>query len=249
MTAMPSAIAVSDLTVAYPGGQRALDGLSLAVRHGEIFGLLGANGAGKTTLIKVLTTLLRPTAGRVRVLGLDPGRDGAAIKRGLGVVPQENNLDVDLDVRANLAFHCRYFGIGPAESGRRIAHWLAMLGIEDKAGAEIMQLSGGTKRKVMLAKAFLTSPHLLVLDEPTTGLDPEARTTIWRQVRDFRRDGGTVFLSTHHLEEAERLCDRVALVRRGRLVACDAPSALRAALDGAELEEVFQRLASAEAAP
>jgi ABC-type multidrug transport system ATPase subunit len=247
MTAMQSAIAVSDLAVAYPGGQRALDGLSLEVRRGEVFGLLGANGAGKTTLIKVLTTLLRPTSGRVRVLGLDPGPDAAAIKRGLGVVPQENNLDVDLDVRANLIFHCRYFGMGPSEYGERIARWLAMLGIEDKAGAEIMQLSGGTKRKVMLAKAFLTSPRLLVLDEPTTGLDPEVRATIWRQVRDFRRNGGTVFLSTHHLEEAERLCDRVALIRQGRLVACDAPAALRAALDGAELEEVFQRLAAGEA--
>lgn len=244
---MPVAIAVSNLTVTYPNGQRALDGLSLEVRHGEVFGLLGANGAGKTTLIKVLATLLRPTSGEVRVLGLDPAREAAAIKRGLGVVPQENNLDVDLDVRANLAFHCRYFGMKPSEYADRIAHWLAVLGLEDKAGGEIMQLSGGTKRKVMLAKAFLTSPRLLVLDEPTAGLDPEVRAAIWRQVQSFRAAGGTVFLSTHHLEEAERLCDRVALVRGGRIVACDAPAALRAALDGADLEAVFQRLAAGEA--
>lgn len=244
---MPSAIAVSNLTVTYPNGQRALEGLSLEVRHGEVFGLLGANGAGKTTLIKVLTTLLRPTSGEVRVLGLDPRREAAAIKRSLGVVPQENNLDVDLDVRANLAFHCRYFGMKPTEYTDHIAHWLAVLGLEDKAGGEIMQLSGGTKRKVMLAKAFLTSPRLLVLDEPTSGLDPEVRAAIWRQVQSFREAGGTVFLSTHHLEEAERLCDRVALVRSGRVVACDTPAALRSALDGADLEAVFQRLATGEA--
>jgi ABC-2 type transport system ATP-binding protein len=248
MTAVPSAIRVSDLSVIYAGGQQALDGLSLEVRPGEIFGLLGSNGAGKTTLIKVLTTLLRPSAGHVRVLGLDPLREAAILKSRLGVVPQENNLDVDLDVRANLSFHCRYFGIAARESRSRIDHWLAMLDLEDKAEAEVMQLSGGTKRKVMLAKAFLTGPQLLVLDEPTTGLDPEVRATIWQQVREFRQRGGSVFLSTHHLEEAERLCDRVALVRQGRVVACDTPAALRSAQGGADLEEVFQRVAGRQEA-
>jgi len=246
--AMP-AIAVSDLAVVYPNGQCALDGLSLQIRPGEVFGLLGANGAGKTTLIKVLTTLLRPSRGEVRILGLDPARHAKTIKRHLGVVPQENNLDVDLDVRANLTFHCRYFGMGRTEFAGRVAHWLAALGLEDKADAEIMHLSGGTKRKVMLAKAFLTSPRLLVLDEPTTGLDPEVRAAIWRHINKFRSDGGTVFLSTHHLEEAERLCDRVALIRGGRIVACDTPGGLRAALDGADMEEVFQRMAARAGTP
>ena len=245
---MQPAIAVSGLCVEYPNGQRALDGLSLQVMPGEVFGLLGANGAGKTTLIKVLTTLLRPTRGEVRVLGLDPCGHPETIKRQMGVVPQENNLDVDLGVRANLTFHCRYFGMGRADYTAKVEHWLAALGLEDKADGEIVHLSGGTKRKVMLAKAFLTSPKLLVLDEPTSGLDPEIRAVIWRHIRDFRDGGGTVFLSTHHLEEAERLCDRVAMVRHGRIVACDSPAALSAGLGGAGLEEVFQCLSAAETA-
>lgn len=249
MNTMPSAITVSNLAVTYPNGQQALDGLSLRIRPGEVFGLLGANGAGKTTLIKVLTTLLRPSRGEVRVLGLDPARHAKAIKGALGVVLQENNLDVDLDVRANLNFHCRYFGMTRTQYAHRVEHWLTVLGLADKADADIMHLSGGTKRKVMLAKAFLTSPRLLVLDEPTTGLDPEVRAAIWRHINKFRSDGGTVFLSTHHLEEAERLCDRVALIRGGRVVACDTPGGLRAALDGADMEEVFQRMAARAGTP
>lgn len=240
---MQAAIVVSDLEVVYPAGHRALDGLSLLVDRGEVFGLLGANGAGKTTLIKVLATLLRPTAGWVKVMGIDPLRGPEAIKRLIGVVPQENNLDVDLDVRANLTFHCRYFGMRRAEYEGAVDRWLEVLGIADKAGSEIVHLSGGTKRKVMLAKAFLTSPEVLVLDEPTTGLDPEIRATIWQHIRDFRTRGGTVFLSTHHMEEAERLCDRVAVVQQGRIIACDSPAGLTAAMDETGLEEVFQRLA------
>lgn len=240
------AIEVSDLAVIYPGGQQAIADLSLRIDPGEVFGLLGANGAGKTTLIKLLTTLMRPSRGKVRILGLDPDHHAATIKRHLGVVPQENNLDVDLDLRANLSFHCRYFGLKRVDFADRVDHWLAALGLEDKAKAEVMHLSGGTRRKVMLAKAFLTSPRMLVLDEPTAGLDPAVRALIWRHILAFRADGGTVFLSTHHLEEAERLCDRVALMRTGRIIACDAPARLRAKLDGAGMEEVFQRLLASD---
>lgn len=243
------AIRIDDLGVTYPGGHVALAGLSLHVRPGEVFGLLGANGAGKTTLIKVLATLLRPTRGSLRVLGLDPACDPAAIKRRLGVVPQDNNLDVDLGVRDNLLFHCRYFGLSRIEAAKRVDRWLADLGLADKAGAEVMQLSGGSKRKLMLAKAFLTEPRLLVLDEPTTGLDPEIRAAIWRHIAAFRAGGGTVFLSTHHLEEAERLCDRVALVRGGAVVACDAPARLAAGQGGADMEEIFRRLAGSALLP
>lgn len=241
------AIAVENLDVVYAGGHKAVDGLSLNVRQGEIFGLLGANGAGKTSLIKVLTTLLRPSAGRARVLGRDAAAGTEAIKRRLGVVPQDNNLDVDLDVRGNLHFHCRYFGLPRAEYGPAVERWLDTLGLVDKAGAEVMHLSGGSKRKVMLAKAFLTRPELLVLDEPTTGLDPEIRAVLWRHIRDFRAAGGTVFLSTHHMEEAERLCDRVAVMRHGRIVACDSPRALADAHGEDRLEETFQHLAKAPA--
>ena len=244
---MPPAIAVSDLVVVYPTGQRALAGLSLQVGLGEVFGLLGANGAGKTTLIRVLTTLLCPTSGRVEVLGLDPGRHAKAIKRRMGVVTQENNLDVDLDVRENLVFHCRYFGMRRSEYERPVEHWLEVLGLADKAKEEVMHLSGGTKRKVMLAKAFLTSPELLVLDEPTTGLDPEIRSVIWKVIGDFQKRGGTVFLSTHHMEEAERLCGRVAMVQRGRIAACDSPQVLARSWGETGLEDAFQRLVGAGA--
>lgn len=239
---MSDAIAVSDLLVVYPGGRKALDGLSLQVGRGEIFGLLGANGAGKTTLIRVLTTLLLPTAGRVEVLGFDPVRQANAIKRRMGVVTQENNLDVDLDVAENLVFHCRYFGMKRSEYEGAIRYWLEILGLADKAKEDVMHLSGGTKRKLMLAKAFLTSPELLVLDEPTTGLDPEIRSVIWKAIGDFQRRGGTVFLSTHHMEEAERLCDRVAVVQRGRIAACDSPAALARSWGEDALEDAFQRL-------
>jgi ABC-2 type transport system ATP-binding protein len=240
---VPDAIVVSRLSVTYPAGQRALDELSLHVKRGEIFGLLGANGAGKTTLIRVLTSLLRPSAGRVDVLGFDPQVRADAVKRRIGVVPQENNLDVDLDVRANLVFHCRYFGLRRAAYSRTVDYWLDVLGLADKAKSEIMHLSGGTKRKVMLAKAFLTAPEMLVLDEPTTGLDPEIRATIWKHIRDFQLRGGTVFLSTHHMEEAERLCRRVAVMQRGKIVACDHPASLAQALGEEGLEDAFQRLA------
>lgn len=243
MRPAPQAIVVSNLVVVYPTGQRALDGLSLRVGQGEIFGLLGANGAGKTTLIRVLTTLLRPTAGRVEVLGFDPLRCADAIKRRMGVVTQENNLDVDLDVRENLVFHCRYFGMKRAEYAEPVEYWLDLLGLTDKADEEVMHLSGGTKRKVMLAKAFLTSPELLVLDEPTTGLDPEIRSAIWKHICDFPQRGGTVFLSTHHMEEAERLCDRVAVVQHGRIAACDSPAVLAHSWGDTGLEDAFQRLA------
>lgn len=222
-----AAIDIEGLVRDYPGGVRALDGVSLTVAEGEIFGLLGVNGAGKSTLIKVITTLLRPSAGRVRVLGRDPRREAVAVKRDLGVVPQENNLDNELTVRRNLEFHCRYAGLPRRDFTPRVEAWLETLELAPKAEARIMQLSGGTRRKVMLAKAFLTAPRLLVLDEPTSGLDPAVRARVWRAIAEFRAGGGTVFLSSHDLDEVERLCDRTAVLHDGRLQEVARPAGVR----------------------
>lgn len=227
------ALSVNQATVAYANGARAVEDLSFRVRQGEIYGLLGLNGAGKTSLIKAVATLLRPAAGSIRVLGLDTRDRPADIKRRIGVVPQENNLDTYLDVRRNLVFHCRYAGLPKKVYAPRVEEWLALLGLEQKAGERVLHLSGGTRRKVMLAKAFLTDPELLVLDEPSAGLDPEIRAQLWEQVREFRRRGGTVLLSTHYLEEAERLCDRIGVLHRGRLAA-EEPA-------GNGVEAVFRR--------
>lgn len=214
-----AAVFVDHAAVVYPSGVKAVEGLSMHVGQGEIFGLLGLNGAGKTSIIKMLGTLLRPTVGRVRILGLDTMEHPAEIKRRIGVVPQENNLDTYLDVRQNLIFHCRYAGLAKKDYAPRVEEWLALLGLEGKATESVLRLSGGTKRKAMLAKAFLTGPELLILDEPTAGLDPDVRALLWDKVVEFRSRGGTVFLSTHYLEEAERLCDRIGILHGGRLVA------------------------------
>ncbi len=243
---MDIAIEAANLTRVYPGGVRAVDDMNFSVRRGEIFGLLGVNGAGKTTLIKVLTTLLRPSSGKVRVLGYDVTGDPVKVKRRIGVVPQENNIDTRLTVRQNLTFHCRYFGLEKRAYTREIDAWIEILGLKDKEGEFVFHLSGGTKRKVMLAKAFITRPELIIMDEPTSGLDPEVRAVVWEKITDFKRSGGTVFLSTHYLEEAERLADRIGIIHNGRLVAMDDTAELkRRAMDStlpgkAGIEEMFR---------
>ncbi len=212
-----TAIELKQVVRNYPNGINALSGVSLDVPIGEIFGLLGINGAGKSTLIKIITTLLRPTGGEVRVLDQDPRQEAVALKRALGVVPQENNLDNELSVLQNLEFHCRYAGLPRRIYAPRINHWLEILELGPKQQARIMQLSGGTRRKVMLAKAFLTEPRLLILDEPTSGLDPAMRRRVWDAIIAFREQGGTVFLSSHDLDEVEQLCDRAGILHNGRL--------------------------------
>jgi len=213
-----TAVQIDSLTLGYPSGIIGVNDLSLQVRQGEIFGLLGLNGAGKSSLIKAIATLMRPSVGQVRIFGLDSCKQAAAVKKIIGVMPQENNLDAHLSVRQNLLFHCRYAGIPAKDAVPRVDTWLSILDLTSKAGETVLHLSGGSKRKVMLAKAFITAPELLVLDEPSSGLDPGVRSSFWEQVRIFRAQGGTVFLSTHYLEEAEALCDRVGILHRGQLV-------------------------------
>lgn len=213
------AIQVSGVTKTFSNGFEAISGISFAVVRGEAYGLLGLNGAGKTSVIKMLATLLRPTSGGIRILDMCTTEQPAEIKRRIAVVPQENNLDTRLDVRQNLVFHCRYAGLARKDYAPRVDEWLALLGLERKSSEAVLRLSGGTRRKIMLAKAFLTEPELLILDEPTAGLDPGVRTLFWGKVSEFRRNGGTVFLSTHYLEEAEQLCGRIGILGGGRLVA------------------------------
>jgi lipooligosaccharide transport system ATP-binding protein len=203
-----------------------VDGLDLEVAAGSCFGLLGPNGAGKTTTIRVLTAASPRDAGEVEVLGLDPAREPRRVKGSIGVVPQMDNLDPDFSVRRNLVVYARYFGIPAARARERADELLRFVRMEDRAGAATDELSGGLKRRLVIARALLHDPRLLVLDEPTTGLDPQSRRELWERVRDLRRRGVTVLLTTHYMEEAEALCDRVAIVDHGRILVEGVPADL-----------------------
>jgi lipooligosaccharide transport system ATP-binding protein len=232
------AVAASRLAKRY-GTRPAVDDLSFVVGAGECVGLLGPNGAGKTTTIKMLLGLARPDAGTLTVLGLPmTAANAGAIKARLGVVQQEDSLDPELSVEGNLVVWASYFGI-PAREGRRRADALvAFAALEDRRGARIKDLSGGMRRRLMLARALVNEPALLVLDEPTTGLDPQARRLVWDRIRQLKRAGTTILLTTHYMEEAAQLCDRLVIVDHGRVVAEGAPAALVAARVGREVIEV-----------
>ncbi|NTV88571.1 MAG: ABC transporter ATP-binding protein [Burkholderiaceae bacterium] len=201
------------------GTLRALAGVSFDIAQGEFFGLLGPNGAGKTTLISILAGLTRPTAGRVTVMGHDVQRDEAAARKSLGIVPQELVFDPFFSVREALRIQSGYFGV------RRNDAWidelLAELGLTDKADANMRQLSGGMKRRVLVAQALVHRPPVIVLDEPTAGVDVELRQTLWAFIARLNREGHTVLLTTHYLEEAEALCHRIGMLKQGQLVALD----------------------------
>jgi ABC-2 type transport system ATP-binding protein len=201
------------------GTLRALDGVSFDIEEGEFFGLLGPNGAGKTTLISILAGLVRATAGRVTVLGHDVVGDYAQARRSLGIVPQELVFDPFFSVRETLRIQSGYFGVRHNDAW--IDELLASLGLADKAAANMRQLSGGMKRRVLVAQALVHRPPVIVLDEPTAGVDVELRQTLWQFVARLNRAGHTVLLTTHYLEEAEALCSRIAMLKQGRVVALD----------------------------
>jgi ABC-2 type transport system ATP-binding protein len=216
----------------------ALHGLDLEVAEGEFFGLLGPNGAGKTTTIGILTTRVIATAGQAVVAGADVSLEAVAVRQRIGVVPQRPNPDRSLDVFENLLYHAAYFGIGTQAATARALGLLERLGIADKARAKVDELSGGQQQRLMIARALIHDPSVIFLDEPTVGLDPQARLAFWDILRELHGQGRTIIMTTHYMEEADQLCDRIAIVDGGRLLALDTPVALKARAPGGTLVEL-----------
>ena len=239
---MSSGVSVTRAGAAPPqnGGREfvALHRLDLEVGYGEFFGLLGPNGAGKTTTIGILTTRMRASAGRAMVAGADVINDPVEVRRRIGVVPQRANPDRGLDVLENLVFHAAYFGIARAEASRRAHALLEQLGVGEKAGEKVDALSGGQQQRLMIARALIHEPEVIFLDEPTVGLDPQARLALWAVLRALHREGRTIVMTTHYMTEAEQLCDRLAIVDEGRLLALDTTASLRARAPGGTLIEL-----------
>jgi ABC-2 type transport system ATP-binding protein len=223
------AVAISGLHKRY-GGVEAVNGIDLEVGAGELFGFLGPNGAGKSTTIKILCTLVQPTAGSARVAGYDVVRRRSDVRRHIGLVFQETTLDDYLTAEQNLRFHAEIYGMQKAAIAPRIEAVLDLVGLADRRHSPVMSFSGGMKRRLEIARGLLHSPRVLFLDEPTIGLDPESRSTLWRYVDELRgQEHITVFLTTHYMDEAER-CDRIAIIDRGRIVALGTPGDLKASV-------------------
>jgi ABC-2 type transport system ATP-binding protein len=240
------ALRVEGLVKTYPGGRKeppveAVRGISFAVEAGEFFGLLGPNGAGKSTTLGCITTLVRPSGGRILVDGVDVVERPAEAKRRLALVPQSRNLDRDLTLREVLTYHGRYFGLPAAERERRADRLLEELQIAEKKDARPLTLSGGMQQRVLIARALMHDPKVLLLDEPTTGLDPQARRLLWDVLKGLHRRGLTLILTTHYMEEADRLCQRLAIVDHGRILTTDTPAALKKTLPGGEILDLWVR--------
>lgn len=235
---MTAAVSFSDV-VKHFGSLKALDGISLDIAQGEFFGLLGPNGAGKTTLISSLAGLVRPDSGAIKVLGHDVIDDFRLARGMLGVVPQELVFDPFFSVRETLKIQSGYFGIRKNDDW--IDEILENLDLTGKADVNMRRLSGGMKRRVLVAQALVHKPPVIVLDEPTAGVDVELRQGLWQFVRRLNNEGHTIILTTHYLEEAEALCGRLALMKQGRLIALDSTANLMAAHPGGTLEDVFVR--------
>jgi len=224
-TAGAPVIAARDLTKRY-GELAAVDGISFEVPPGEAFGLLGPNGAGKSTTMRLIGAVSSRTAGDLRVLGLDPDTHGPEIRSRLGVVPQEDNLDTELRVRDNLIVYGRYFGLPRTLCATRADELLEFAQLADKGRAKVDELSGGMKRRLTIARALINTPRILMLDEPTTGLDPQARHVLWDRLFRLKERGTTLVLTTHYMDEAEQLCDRLVVVDHGRIMAEGSPAEL-----------------------
>ena len=225
--AASAVIETIDLTKVYPGGITAVDGMNLTVALGEIFGLLGPNGAGKTTTASMLTTRVIPTSGRALVAGIDVVRHPAVAKQLIGVVPQTNTLDRSLTVWENLYFHGRFFGMGAKASRAAADELLVKFRLTERAKALVTALSGGLAQRLMVARALLHNPAILFLDEPTSGLDPQSRIGLWEIVSALHETGQTVVLTTHNMEEADQLCDRIGIMDRGHILALGTPAELK----------------------
>jgi lipooligosaccharide transport system ATP-binding protein len=204
----------------------AVDGIDIHVDAGEAFGFLGPNGAGKTSTMRMIGCVSPVTSGTLRVLGLDPATDGAAIRARIGVVPQEDTLDIELTVRDNLAVYGRYFGLSRTVIMDRTTELLTFVQLADRARARVDELSGGMRRRLTIARALINRPELVLLDEPTTGLDPQARHLVWERLYQLKRQGVTLVLTTHYMDEAEQLCDRLVIMDDGRIAAEGSPRQL-----------------------
>jgi ABC-2 type transport system ATP-binding protein len=220
-------IRTEQLTKVYPGGLKAVDELDLEVHQGEIFGLLGPNGAGKTTTGGMLTTRVIPTSGRAFVGGIDVVAHPTAAKQVIGVVPQSNTLDRSLTVWENLYFHGRFFGMSAATSREEADRLLDQFRLAERGKEKVAALSGGMAQRLMVARAIMHRPAILFLDEPTAGLDPQSRLALWEILGELHVDGQTILLTTHYMEEADELCDRLAIIDRGHLLALGPPEELK----------------------
>ncbi|MGE0734430.1 MAG: ABC transporter ATP-binding protein [Alphaproteobacteria bacterium] len=227
------AVEIKGLTKIYTGkrasGKPALDRVDLEIPRGSLFGLLGPNGAGKSTLINILAGLVNRSEGLVRIWGIDSARQPRQSRAAIGVVPQELNLDAFFSPRELLDLQAGFYGVPPSQ--RKTDELLAMVGLSDKANAYARTLSGGMRRRLMIAKAMVHSPPVLVLDEPSAGVDVELRQQLWTNVRELNRRGVTILLTTHYLEEAQELCDRIAIIDHGKVIACDSTQALLERMD------------------
>ena len=231
----------------------ALDGLSLEIQPGEIFGLLGPNGAGKSTTVGVLTTRVRPTSGQAWIGQHDVWKEQAEVKHLIGVVPQRPNHDFSLTAREILIFHAAYFGMGHKERNERADSLLEKFKLTDRANQMVRGFSGGMMQRLSIARAMMHDPQVLFLDEPSAGLDPQTRILLWDIIRDYNREGKTILLTTHYMEEADALCHRLAIVDHGKIIALDTPQQLKASIPGGYLlrlrfgnqtSELSQRLQS-----
>jgi ABC-2 type transport system ATP-binding protein len=238
-----NALELIGLTKRYDDGLLALDGFDLEIREGTFFGLLGPNGAGKTTLISAVCNLIRVTAGEILVFGHDNRTMEA--RRSVGVAEQDINLDRFLDVEETLVYHGGYYGMTRADARVRAKEMMEVFDLRAKAGVRAPKLSGGMRRRLLLARALMHEPRLVILDEPTAGVDFELRMELWRYIRRLHGEGTTILLTTHYLEEAEELCEEIALIRGGRLIARDSAEALRAAYEADSLADVYVKAMSA----
>lgn len=240
ITIMESVITAKGLSKSY-NALLAVDNISFEIYKGECFGFLGPNGAGKTTVMKILYCYLPPDNGEVCVFGMDVTKEPWNIKRRIGVLPQEVNLDPDLSVLENLQVYARYFDIKKKDSTPLAWELLDFTEIREKAGVNILKLSGGMKRRLQLARSLINRPEMLVLDEPTTGLDPHSRHSVWDKLNALKEKKNTLLLTTQYMEEAEALCDRVAIMDKGKLVVVDTPQRLMKR-HGGNLEHVYLTL-------
>jgi ABC-2 type transport system ATP-binding protein len=239
----PAALELDQLTKRYDDGFLALDHVDLRVGAGEFFGLLGPNGAGKTTLISAVCNLIRVTGGEARVFGHP--HDAIPARKLVGLAEQDVNLDRFLDVEETLRFHGGYYGMDRARARRRAREMMDVFDLRAKAGVRAPKLSGGMRRRLLLARALMHEPRLVILDEPTAGVDFELRLELWRYIRRLHETGTTILLTTHYLEEAEELCEDIALIRGGRIIARDSADGLRASYQAASLADVYVKAMAA----